>query len=173
LISSLWVFPAALKLRDAFPDVHRPYRVPGGAWGMWAATELITFRVAVGSWVAVFPGTLERLFGLEYDFVDTWDVSQVKFSTPSLGTLAVALLGYATGAAVRRQDGGLRLERTLTSASAVVQAPARRGGPHAWAEPQRIAGDASSAARSGRRSCASVACSSALNVEIADRSASR
>ena len=33
LISYLWIFPAALKLRYTHPHVHRPYRVPGGHAG--------------------------------------------------------------------------------------------------------------------------------------------
>ena len=36
LISYLWIFPAAIKLRYSYPEVHRPYRVPGGKnLGMW------------------------------------------------------------------------------------------------------------------------------------------
>src|SRR3954451_7374681 len=59
LISYLWIFPAALVLRIKYPNVHRPYRVPGGEWGIRVAAGLATFWVALGSWVAVFPGTLE------------------------------------------------------------------------------------------------------------------
>jgi amino acid transporter len=106
LISYLWVFPAVLKLRSTHPHVPRPYHVPGGAAGMWIAGGLITFWVALGSWVAVFPGTLERLFGLSYDFRSTWSVSRGTFEALTLGTLAVivliALVGYATGRDVRR-----------------------------------------------------------------------
>jgi glutamate:GABA antiporter len=68
LISYLWIFPAAVKLRYAYGQVRRPYRVPYGRLGMWTAGVLTTFWVALGSWVAVFPGTLEELFGLGYDF---------------------------------------------------------------------------------------------------------
>jgi amino acid transporter len=105
LISYLWIFPAALKLRYTHGHVRRPYRVPGGTRGMWIASALITFWVALGSWVAVFPGTLEKLLGLSYDFKDTWGVSRGTFEGLTLGTLAVILLiaivGYATGREVR------------------------------------------------------------------------
>jgi amino acid transporter len=70
LISYLWIFPSAVKLRYAYGHVHRPYRVPYGRCGMWFAGGLTTLWVAVGSWVAVLPGTLEELFGLGYDFKD-------------------------------------------------------------------------------------------------------
>jgi glutamate:GABA antiporter len=111
LISYLWIFPAALKLRYTHGHVGRPYRVPGGTPGMWLASGLITFWVALGSWVAVFPGTLEKLFGIDYDFHGTWGVSRGTFEALTLGTLAVilliALVGYATGGNVRRTAADL------------------------------------------------------------------
>jgi amino acid transporter len=113
LISYLWIFPAALKLRYNHGHVHRPYRVPGGSTGMWVSSILITVGVALGSWVAVFPGTLEKLFGLSYDFYGTWGVHRGTFEALTLGSLGVilviAIVGYATGRAVRE--------------SAVVQIP--------------------------------------------------
>ena len=108
LISYLWIFPAALKLRYSHGHVHRPYVVPGGKLGMWLCTVLITVGVALGSWVAVFPGTLEHLFGLNYDFQGTWGVSRGTFEALTLGTLAVivllAVVGYATGRGVREKQ---------------------------------------------------------------------
>jgi amino acid transporter len=114
LISYLWIFPSALRLRSTHPGVHRPYRVPGGRAGIAIATAMITFWVALGSWVAVFPGTLERLFGLSYDFKSTWGVSRATFETLTLGTLAVillvALVGYALARDVRRRSAAVPLE---------------------------------------------------------------
>ena len=108
LISYLWIFPAALKLRYSHGHVHRPYVVPGGKLGMWLCTALITVGVALGSWVAVFPGTLEKLFGLSYDFQGTWGVGRGTFEALTLGTLAVivllAVVGYVTGRGVREQQ---------------------------------------------------------------------
>src|SRR6185312_17303794 len=99
LLSYLWIFTAALRLRYTHPHVYRPYRVPGGNAGMWIACGLSTFWVALGSWVAVFPGTLEKLFGIDYNFTDTWGVSRGTYEALTLGTLAVifvvALVGYA------------------------------------------------------------------------------
>ena len=37
---------------------------------MWIAAGLTTFWTALGSFVAVFPGMLESLFGIDYDFKD-------------------------------------------------------------------------------------------------------
>ena len=114
LISYLWIFPAAAVLRRKYPEVHRPYRVPFDPWGIWVATALITFWVALGSWVAVFPSTLERLFGIEYNFHDTWGVSLPKFLVLTLGTLAVvaalAVVGYILGAPVRAREVDVLIE---------------------------------------------------------------
>jgi len=124
LISYLWIFPTALKLRYSHGHVRRPYHVPGGMAGMWISTVLITFWVALGSWVAVFPGTLESLFGIDYNFEDTWGVSRSTFETLTLGTLGVilllALVGYAMGRDVRAQTAKIALETD----DAVQPAPA-------------------------------------------------
>jgi amino acid transporter len=115
LISYLWIFPAALKLRYSHPDVHRPYRVPGGTAGIWAATVVTTLWIALGSWVAVFPGTLEPLVGVDYgSFHDAWGVSRGTFEALTLGALgiivALGAVGYALGKPVREQDAELLLE---------------------------------------------------------------
>jgi amino acid transporter len=114
LISYLWIFPAALKLRYTHPGVERPYRVPGGMRGIWAATILSTGWVALGSWVAVFPGTLEPLLGIDYNFNDAWGVSRGTFEALALGTLAavlvLAVVGYAMGRDVRAQSARIPLE---------------------------------------------------------------
>ena len=99
LLSYLIIFPTILRLRRLYPDIERPYRVPGGDIGVRACTVVIFLWVALGGWVAVFPGTLEPLFGIEYDFTDAWGVSRMTFETFTIGTLVVitatALLGYA------------------------------------------------------------------------------
>jgi amino acid transporter len=108
LISYLWIFLAAVKLRKTNPLTPRPYRVPGGDAGIKVAGYLITFWVALGSWVAVFPGTLESVFGIDYNFEDTWGVSRAKFEVLTLGTLGVivvfAIVMYALGKPVRDRE---------------------------------------------------------------------
>jgi glutamate:GABA antiporter len=122
LISYLWIFPAALKLRYTHGHIRRPYRVPGGTRGMWIASVFITFWVALGSWVAVFPGTLEKLFGLSYDFKGTWGVSRGTFEGLTLGTLGVILLiaivGYATGREVREKVADIALVEEIPTEAA-------------------------------------------------------
>lgn len=107
LLSYLLIIPAAIKLRFAYPHVERPYRVPGPN-GVFTALGVVCFLwVLLGSWTTVFPGTLEHLFGVEYDFYAEWGVEQGPFEALTLGTLgvlvALALVGYVRGARIRAQ----------------------------------------------------------------------
>ena len=128
LLSYVISIPAAVRLRTRFPDVGersdggivvgersdggivvpRPFRVPTGNTGFRILGGLCFAWVAFGSWVAVFPGTLERLFGIDYDFVETWGVSQLTFEVFTLGTLAVlgilGALGYLRARSVRAES---------------------------------------------------------------------
>ena len=87
--------------------------------GIWASTILVTFWIAIGSWVAVFPDTLERLFGVGYKFKPTWGVTEGTFEALTLGTLAVivviGLIGYAVGGEVRAQQADVPLELDLVA----------------------------------------------------------
>ncbi len=126
LLSYLLIFPSALKLRYSHPHIERPYRVPGGMAGMWIMVLLTTGWMVLGSWVALFPGTLDRLFGHSYSVQDSYGVSRIRFEAFTLGTLAVvvviALLGYWAGAGVRAQTvevdvGAPRLTEPAVTAS--------------------------------------------------------
>ncbi len=126
LISYLWIFPAAIVLRRKYPDVHRPYRVPFGEAGVWVAAGLCTAWVALGVWVAIFPGTIEKLVGISYDFEDAWGLSRARFEAFTLGTLGVitllAVVGYALGAPVRRRQVDIPLEMDDEAATAGADA---------------------------------------------------
>ena len=91
LLSYLLIFPAALKLRYSHPHIERPYRVPGGMAGMWIMVLLTTGWMVLGSWVALFPGTLDRLFGNSYSIQDSYGVTRIRFEAFTLGTLAVVV----------------------------------------------------------------------------------
>jgi len=102
--------------------VARPYLHPGGMAGIWISTVLVTGWIALGSWVAVFPDSMERLFGVGYGFRDSWGVSQATFEALTLGTLlvivAIGAVGYWFGASVRRQTA------TVDLADAIATQPA-------------------------------------------------
>jgi len=107
LLSYLLVIPAAIRLRTRYAERPRPFRVPVSDRG-FAVLGWVAFAwIVLGSWVAVFPGTLERLFGEDYDFHEIWGVSQGTFEAFTLGTLGFLMLlcavGYALGAPVRAE----------------------------------------------------------------------
>jgi len=120
LLSYLWIFPAALKLRYSHPHVHRPYVHPWGMAGIWASTILTTFWIALGSFEAIFPDVLEKIFGVGYGFKDSWGVGRGEFELLTLGTLAIivafAVVGYWYGAGVRSQTVDIPLEAEAATA---------------------------------------------------------
>jgi glutamate:GABA antiporter len=114
LLSYLLIFPAVWKLRVSHAHVHRPYHFPGGDTALKVAVAIVTFFMVIGSWVALFPGTLENWLGGSYVWTDNWSISRTEFETFTLGTLAVfmvvALVGYAMGADTRRASLSLNLD---------------------------------------------------------------
>ena len=117
LISYLWIFPAVLKLRYSHPEVSRPFVHPWGMAGIWTSTALTTLWILLGSWVAVFPDTLERLFHVGYGFKDSWGVTQGQFEALTLGTLgvivAVGLFGYWMGRHVRAEQATVPISAVI------------------------------------------------------------
>ncbi|MFE6889126.1 APC family permease [Streptomyces sp. NPDC057694] len=103
LLSYLAIVPALLLLRRRRPEVHRPYRVPFGDRGFVVCAVLVYAWILVGSWSALFPGVLESVFGIDYDFQDVWGVSRATFETFTLGTIVVLLLVGAAGLTVARR----------------------------------------------------------------------
>jgi amino acid transporter len=54
-LSYLFIFPAYLILRYKFPDIHRPYKVPGGMIGAWIVTILPLAYAALASFFILWP----------------------------------------------------------------------------------------------------------------------
>ena len=74
--------------------------------GVWISGVLCTAWMVLGSWVAIFPGTIdEYIFGLNYSVHDNYGVSRARFEVFTLGTLAVVIafgvIGYVLGKPVR------------------------------------------------------------------------
>lgn len=129
LLSYILIFPSVYLLRRRHPEVPRPFRFPGrGSAPLGAAAGLITFWVLLGSWTAVFPGTIDRLLGQHYSFADSWGVSQGKFEAFTLGVLAVvlivSLLGYRAGARVRSELVPMTFDRSMEETGSLRGAPA-------------------------------------------------
>ena len=95
LLSYLVIFPTIVRLRRLYPTLPRPYRIPGGRAGLWVCAVLIYAWVLLGSWLSVFPGTIEPVLGIKYDFGGAWGVSRLTFEAFTLGTL-LAILVFCT-----------------------------------------------------------------------------
>jgi glutamate:GABA antiporter len=120
-VTYVLIFPAVIKLRYSYPDVPRPYRIPGGTVGLWVVGILTTAWAALTTVAIVWPGigtsdpnaSLPSGFGgerLQYT------LSQVI----PLGVMVIiGLVFYAVGAPTRRQ--------------AVLAAAAQAGGSQAGA----------------------------------------
>lgn len=124
LLSYLLIFPTVLRLRTRYADVERPYRVPGGKAGLYVAFGLIYAWIALGSFVAVFPGTLEQLFGVDYDFAETWGMSRLRFEAFTLGTLAAFVLFAVGGYRWARRDREAAAHHAVPESAAAEASPA-------------------------------------------------
>jgi hypothetical protein len=104
-MSYVLMFPAFAVLRRRFPDAARPFTLPFGKAGLLVAAVVTTAWVALGTWIAVFPGTVDHALGQSYDFAGTWSMSRGRFELFTLGTLLViatlGVVGYALSAATR------------------------------------------------------------------------
>jgi glutamate:GABA antiporter len=113
-ISYIAIFPALVKLRYSHPDVHRPYRVPGGPGVAWIVSGLCTFWAVLASIVLLWPGFGVNWFGQHgnpndaltgYGFKVTerfqFEASQV---IPLLVFLVGGILFYMAGAPTRRRQ---------------------------------------------------------------------
>lgn len=118
------MFPSAYLLRKKYPDVARPFTIPGGNRVMLACSGLITFWVVLGSVTAVFPGGLNHAFGIGYSIKDEWGVSGATFFGFTLGTLAVitavSIAGYFAAGNVRSKT----VEVTIAGGSEIEPAMA-------------------------------------------------
>jgi amino acid transporter len=117
LISYLIIVPTLLALRRRYPDTPRPHRVPFGRTGAWGATIIVMIWILLGAVVAIAPGSLEALLGIDYNFADVWGLDQARVEAFTLGTLAV-LAALAVGAYV--------IARTSARRAPTQPAPRRR-----------------------------------------------
>ena len=50
------IFPAVIRLRYKYPEVPRPYRIPGGTLGLWTAGIVTTAWAAFTTIAVFYPG---------------------------------------------------------------------------------------------------------------------
>ena len=88
-LSYFFIFPALLRLRRSHPRAARPYRVPGGAAGAWAAVITTEIFVILTAITLLWPGGINELFGESYSVKASWWVSRAFFEWVTIGSLAV------------------------------------------------------------------------------------
>jgi amino acid transporter len=91
-VSYVFIFPALVALRIKHPDVHRPYRVPGGMAGAWIAVIITEAFVVVTAVTLLWPGAVNAWFGQSYSVKTSWGVSRAFFESVTLGALGVMIL---------------------------------------------------------------------------------
>jgi glutamate:GABA antiporter len=116
-ITYVLIFPAVIKLRYSYPNVVRPYRIPGGTAGLWVVGILTTAWAALTTIAIIYPGigTAHPDASLPSAFAGErlqYTLSQV---IPLAAMVLIGLVFYALGAPTRRQ---------AAQAAAAPQAPA-------------------------------------------------
>jgi glutamate:GABA antiporter len=105
-LSYVLVFPCLVVLRHKYPDADRPYRVPGGTAGAWAAALITEAFVVTTAISLLWPGAINSVFGEPYSIERNWGVSRTFFESVTLGVFALMVaLGavfWAIGAGNRR-----------------------------------------------------------------------
>jgi len=105
-LSYFFIFPALTILRRKYPHADRPYRVPGGPLGAWAAVLITEAFIVVTVITLVWPGAINELFGQSYSVQASWGVSRAFFEWVTLSSLlvmiALGLLFWALGERKRR-----------------------------------------------------------------------
>ncbi|MDI3405783.1 APC family permease [Streptomyces cavernicola] len=113
-ISYVITFPSLLVLRRKYPDVNRPYSVPGGRFGVWLVTLLSTGFVAFTVVVLIWPGFGVGWFGTDGSPADSLPESfageRLAYTLTQVVPLAlflvVGLVFHALGSKARRDREG-------------------------------------------------------------------
>jgi amino acid transporter len=105
-VGYFFIFPALLILRRKYPDAVRPYRVPGGQAGAWAAVIITELFVIVTAITLLWPGAINALFGQSYSIEAGYSVSRPFFEWVTLGSMAgmiaLGLLFWRLGERTRK-----------------------------------------------------------------------
>jgi glutamate:GABA antiporter len=85
--SYILIFPALLTLRRKYPNVRRPYMVPGGKLGAWVCVVLSMFWVTAATVFSLWPGLLTSTWG-----ADVGDLGRGTFEVYVFVTVAVLMV---------------------------------------------------------------------------------
>ncbi len=87
-----FMVPAIIPLRRKYPHHHRPFRVPGGAVGLWICVIFSEAIIILTAITLLWPGLLDGMLGRSYDIYTNWGVHRGFFEIVTLGSLAFFIL---------------------------------------------------------------------------------
>jgi len=94
--SYILIFPALITLRRKYPNVPRPFVVPGGDAGAWACVILTTFWVTAATVFALWPNLFTYLWSAESSGVSRTTFEVYTFATVAF-LIVVAIVFWAVG----------------------------------------------------------------------------
>jgi glutamate:GABA antiporter len=107
----VFTVPSIITLRKKFPDVNRPFKVPGGMAGLWICVILAEACIILTGFTLLWPGLIDNLLGQEYSILDNWGVSRAFFEFTTLGTyIAILLVGVVFWAVGRAETKGADID---------------------------------------------------------------
>jgi amino acid transporter len=102
--SYILIFPALLTLRRKYPNVPRPFVVPGGQAGAWICVVLTMFWVVAATVFSLWPGLFTSTWNGAYAGVDRTTFEVYTFVTVGiLVVIAVVFWAVGRGHAVNAQ----------------------------------------------------------------------
>ena len=120
----LFSLPAVITLRRKFPDVQRPFRVPGGRLGLWVSVLLSEVGVVLTGFTLLWPGFIDHyLLGQSYSITTTWGVGRRYFEAVTFGSfIVIVLVAVGFWAWGRRESRGAQTTESDLLAGAVEEA---------------------------------------------------
>ena len=107
VLAYFFTIPATATLRRKFPDVHRPFIVPGGKGGLWLCVVLSEIGIILTGFTLLWPGLIDGILGKHYDIMSSWGVSRVFFELTTFGSfIAIIVLGFIFWAVGQAQTKG-------------------------------------------------------------------
>jgi glutamate:GABA antiporter len=104
-ITYVLIFPAVIRLRYKYPDVARPYRIPGGTVGLWVVGILTTAWAAFTTLAVLYPGigTSDPDSSLPDGFTGQRGQYELSQLVPLGVMIVIGLIFYALGRRTRMQ----------------------------------------------------------------------
>src|SRR5256714_653138 len=114
--SYILIFPALITLRRKYPNVRRPFVVPGGMAGAWICVILTTLWVVLATIFSLWPGLLTSAWSADYAGVSR-STFEIYTSVTVAFLIVVAIVFWAVGR-------GHAIHTQPTSSATPMPAPA-------------------------------------------------